>query len=279
MTRTCVIGDPIKHSRSPLIHGYWLKTLGIAGTYTREHVRPEDLPEFFLRLRNGEFAGCNVTLPHKEAACLLVDEKDSRVERTGSLNTVYVRNGRLHATSTDGEGFATNVLWRVPDFKFTKANIMILGAGGSARALIDDMLQRGVASITIANRTVEKASLIASQFGPKVCACSLAAAPLQLPTMSLLLNTTSAGVANGEALNLDIRNLPASAVVSDINYVPLVTPFLRAAAESGHRIVPGLGMLLFQAVRGFELWHDCLPEVTEELYDIVAQDINSATCP
>ena len=274
MIKACVIGHPIKHSRSPLIHGYWLESFDIKGNYTREDIGPEHLPDFFQRLRSGEFAGCNVTLPHKESSCALVDHTDERVRRTGSLNTIYVRNGQLHATSTDGEGFIANVVWRVPNFQFHGANIVLIGAGGSAKALVDEMLQVGAEKIFIANRTLAKAQSIAATYGAAVTAIDLNEVSTVLAASTLLINTTSAGIANSGTLNIDFQRLQPSTVVADINYVPLITPFLIQAKAAGLQIVPGLGMLLHQAVRGFELWFGQRPAVTQELYDIVARNID-----
>jgi shikimate dehydrogenase len=274
MIKSCVIGHPISHSRSPLIHGAWLKEYAIAGQYVREDVSPEALPQFFQRLRAGEFCGCNVTLPHKETAIAYVDVTDDHVRKSGSLNTIYVRDNVLHATSTDGEGFAANVLWHEPGFQFVGSKVLLLGAGGSARALADEVLRRGATQVVIANRTVQKAAQIAEAFGQGVSAIALQAMPLHLPHMNLVINTTSAGISDNGRVECNFRMLPRTAVVADINYVPLVTPFLLEAKVAGLKIVPGLGMLLHQAVRGFELWFGCRPAVTRDLHNLVARDID-----
>ena len=274
MIKACVIGFPIKHSRSPMIHNHWLKDLGIVGSYEKHEVKPADLERFLRDLPHSQFVGCNVTLPHKEAACALVDHRDERATRTGSANTIYVRDGQTYATSTDGQGFVDNVMWRFPAFTFTGKTVMILGAGGSARAIIDELLRRGVSRILLANRTLSKAEAIANTFGPLVVPLELQQITKRLPEAELLVNTTSAGVADDASLDIEMPKLPKSALVTDINYVPLITPFLKQAQSAGLSTVPGLGMLLHQAVTGFEMWFGIRPKVTDDLYALVARDIS-----
>lgn len=274
MIKACVIGFPIKHSRSPMIHGFWLKHFGIAGEYTRVEVRPEGLRQFLGTLPEQGFAGCNITLPHKEPACNYVQNLDDRGKRTGSINTVYVRDGQTFATSTDGEGFVENILWRLPTFSFTGKTVLILGAGGTSRAIIDEMLRRGATHIFLANRTPEKAEKIAKVFAGAVTALPLTQLDKALEQTELLVNATSAGIADQAKIAVPFAKLRKEAVVTDVNYVPLVTPFLQEAKAHGHAIVPGLGMLLHQAVPGFELWFGKRPVVTEELYGFIARDID-----
>lgn len=274
MIKACVIGFPIKHSRSPLIHGYWLNQLGIDGHYEKHEVTPQDLPTFIAGLAQGPYAGCNITLPHKEAASRLVQHLDDRAKRTGSINTVYVRGGETWATSTDGEGFVANVRWRQPRFDFTGKRVLMLGAGGSSRAILDELLRCGVRDICLANRTVSRAEDIAKSFDAGIKPISMADVVGHLANTDLLINTTSAGIADNTSLDIPLGKLPESALVADINYVPLVTPFLRQAAAQGLAIVPGLGMLLHQAVRGFHLWFGVQPLVTDELHSLVARDID-----
>lgn len=279
MIKACVIGFPIKHSRSPLIHGYWLKSLGINGAYEKLEVSPSELPTFLRTLPASEYVGCNITLPHKEAASALVDQCDERATRTGSVNTVHVRGGKTFATSTDGQGFVANIQWRLPDYDFAGKRILILGAGGSARAIIDELLRNGVGQVYLANRTVSRAEAVAASFEGSIKVLALDDIAPVLPAIDLLINTTSAGIADGATLDIDFASLPKSAVVTDINYVPLLTPFLQGAMTHGLTTVPGLGMLLHQAVGGFELWFGVRPSVTDDLYTLIARDIDPGYKP
>jgi shikimate dehydrogenase len=272
MIKACVIGWPITHSRSPLIHGYWLRELNIKGSYERVAVEPKNLHEFLLNLKKNGYAGCNVTLPHKEAALAAVDHIDASVKAIGALNTIYLRCGETYATSTDGDGFVQNLLSHVPDFKLAGKTIVILGAGGSAKAIIERLLRADVKIISVVNRTLARARELQATFGPKI-----------IPTQSLgealmacdvLINTTSQGMSGQPELEIDLTHLPPHAIVCDIVYVPLKTPLLRNAEARGHKIVPGLGMLLHQAVTGFELWFGQRPKVTDALYDLIAKDID-----
>jgi shikimate dehydrogenase len=272
MIKACVIGWPITHSRSPLIHGYWLRELNIKGSYERVAVEPKNLHEFLLNLKKNGYAGCNVTLPHKEAALAAVDHIDASVKAIGALNTIYRRDGETYATSTDGDGFVQNLLSHVPDFKLAGKTIAILGAGGSAKAIIERLLRADVKIISVVNRTLARARELQATFGPKI-----------IPTQSLgealmacdvLVNTTSQGMSGQPELEIDLTHLPPHAIVCDIVYVPLKTALLRNAEARGHKIVPGLGMLLHQAVTGFELWFGQRPIVTDALYDLIAKDID-----
>jgi shikimate dehydrogenase len=272
MIKACVIGWPITHSRSPLIHGYWLRELNIKGSYERVAVEPKNLHEFLLNLKKNGYTGCNVTLPHKEAALAAVDHIDASVKAIGALNTIYRRDGETYATSTDGDGFVQNLLSHVPDFKLAGKTIAILGAGGSAKAIIERLLRADVKIISVVNRTLARARELQATFGPKI-----------IPTQSLgealmacdvLVNTTSQGMSGQPELEIDLTHLPPHAIVCDIVYVPLKTALLRNAEARGHKIVPGLGMLLHQAVTGFELWFGQRPIVTDALYDLIAKDID-----
>ena len=268
-----VIGWPIAHSRSPLIHGYWLKRYGIDGAYTRIPVKPEDVDEFFRNLAANGYAGCNVTLPHKEAAFRAVTVADAATARLGSVNTVYLRDGTLMGTSTDGEGFMASVIAAVPGWSISGGKAVLLGAGGSARAIAGALLDKGAGEIVLINRTLSRAEAIRKDFGERITPLPWEQSSHALADASLLVNTTSLGLKAEEPLEFDLTGLPREAIVSDIVYTPLETAFLDAARSRGHRVVPGLGMLLHQAVRGFELWFGTRPEVTQELYDLVAADI------
>lgn len=275
MTRkACVIGWPISHSRSPLIHGYWLKRYGIAGSYERVPVRPEELAGFFAGLIAHGFAGCNVTLPHKEAAFRSVRTADAATARLGVVNTVFARDGDLWGTSTDGEGFLASLAAGHTSWRAKGQTVVILGAGGATRALVGALLDAGAGRLLVANRTRSKAEDLVRDFGPRIEPHGWTDAPEILRHADLLINTSSLGMNGQPALAIDLDNLPKSALVTDIVYTPLETDLLQRAKARGNAIVPGLGMLLHQAVRGFELWFGTRPEVTDELYDLVARDID-----
>jgi shikimate dehydrogenase len=274
MTRKAgVIGWPIAHSRSPLIHGTWLKQFRIDGSYDRWPVKPEELSIFFAHLKSQQHAGCNITIPHKEKAFPFIDEADERAARIGAVNTVWLHDGKIYGTTTDGIGFCNNVEHQQPAFSWRDATVVILGAGGSAVALTDEILRRGAARIVIANRSLERAAAIAKRFGTSIEALSLENVVSCFATADLLVNTTSLGMNGQPPLEINLSRLPDHAIVSDINYVPLKTEFLHNAEARRLSIVTGLGMLLHQAVPGFERWFGKTPVVTQELYDLVASDI------
>jgi shikimate dehydrogenase len=274
MIKASVIGWPISHSRSPLIHGYWLKTLGLNGSYHKEAVAPENLGAFIANLHTGEHVGTNVTIPHKEAAIAFVDEPDDRVRRTGSLNTIWRDGNRLLASSTDGQGFVANVVQTLPGFDITSAPALVLGAGGSARAIVDELLRQGLNSILVWNRNPERAQALAQHFGQSVVAVGDSELPGAFSKCGFLINTTAAGMNGASSLDLPWNTLRQNVVVADIVYTPLITPFLQTAKAKGHAIVPGLGMLLHQAVFGFEKWFGVRPHVTPALYAFIARDID-----
>jgi shikimate dehydrogenase len=271
--RACVIGWPVSHSRSPLIHGYWLGKYGILGSYDRHAVPPGAVKEFIDSLADEGYLGCNVTLPHKETVFDLVNIADEPTRRLGVVNTVFSRNGELWGTSTDGEGFLASVEATVSDWRVSGRNVMLLGAGGAARAIAGTMVARGAAQIQVVNRTLERAETLRTDFGKRITPLAWEAAPGALAEVDLLVNTSSLGMTGQPPLQLDLTKLPGAAIVSDIVYVPLETAFLRAARERGNRTVGGLGMLLHQAVRGFELWFGTKPEVTQDLHDFIAESI------
>lgn len=281
MKRACVIGWPIAHSRSPMIHMYWLKRYGIEGSYTKEAVRPEDIVAFITALGSGGYVGCNVTVPHKEAAFQLMSQMggvDTRVSY-GSINTLWWSDGQLHATSTDAYGFITHLIEHAPDFAVGRRadkTVMILGAGGAAKAAIDALV--GVKEIRIANRSRERAAE-AIRFFPSVPTVLVPwdERSAALAGCDLLVNTTTLGMAGQPVLDIDLSLLPSTAVVYDIVYVPLETPLLRAARLRGLRTIDGLGMLLHQAVPGFFNWFGVRPEVTAELSDLVVADIMASS--
>jgi shikimate dehydrogenase len=274
MIKACVIGWPISHSRSPLIHGYWLRQLGIDGSYTRQPVEPSSLAAFVSGLSRAGYAGCNVTIPHKEAVFELVARADETTERLGAVNTVYLRDGKVLGTNTDGEGFINSLRQEAPGFRLANARALVLGAGGASLAVVNAILEEGAKEVVVANRTLEKAEQLRQRFGSRVFPVSWEEATDQLGDCSLLVNTTSLGMKGQPELTFDMSELPQSAVVTDIVYTPLRTKLLDEAAARGNVVVEGLGMLLHQAVRGFSLWFGITPEVTQDLYDLVARDID-----
>jgi shikimate dehydrogenase len=267
----CLIGWPAAHSRSPLIHHYWLRTLGIEGGYNIEAVPPEGFAEFVLHLSTHGFVGANVTIPHKERA-LALTTPDARARAVGAANTLWYEGGELRSTNTDIEGFIDNLDACAPKWD-AGADALVLGAGGASRAVVFGLIERGFKRIHLANRSVERARALADQFGAQVLPVSLSATSDLLPRMDLLVNATSLGMQGQPALEIDIGLLPSHAVVADLVYVPLETPLLASARARGLSTADGLGMLLHQAVRGFELWFGQRPQVTAELRALVEADL------
>lgn len=271
MKSACVIGWPVEHSRSPAIHRYWLKRYRIDGAYEKEKVAPEDLARFLGALGARGYAGANVTLPHKEAALRLAAFADEAASAIGAANTLWLDGeGKLHASNTDSYGFMTNLNEAAPHWNGGRRPVLVLGAGGAARAILHGLIAQGAASILLANRTRDRAEALAKTFGPTVRVIDWADRARALAGCGLLVNATSLGMTGKGDLDIDLRALPSDAVVADIVYSPLETPLLAAARARGNRVVDGLGMLLHQAVPGFERWFGVRPEVTPELKAHVA---------
>jgi shikimate dehydrogenase len=273
----CLIGWPAAHSRSPLIHHYWLRTLGIEGGYVIEAVPPDDLRDFVLRLSLRGFAGANVTIPHKENV-LELSTPDARARAIGAANTLWFADGELHSTNTDVEGFLNNLDVCAQGWEQGWDNAdeaLVLGAGGSSRAVVFGLIERGIKRVHLVNRTLSRAQALAERFGDAVQPAKWEQIGELLPRARLLVNTTSLGMHGQGALEVDVSRLPADAVVADLVYVPLDTPLLAAARAHGLKTVDGLGMLLHQAVRGFELWFGQRPEVTAELRALVEADLTN----
>jgi shikimate dehydrogenase len=267
----CLIGWPAAHSRSPLIHHTWLRTLGIEGGYTIESVPPEDVAEFITHLSHHGFVGANVTIPHKERA-LVLSMPDERAKAVGAANTLWYDGDTLRSTNTDIEGFINNLDASAPGWD-SATDALVLGAGGSSRAVIFGLIERGIKRVHLANRTPGRAQALADQFGAAVLPVAWDATGEVLPRAGLLVNTTSLGMKGQPALAIELGALPPQAVVADLVYVPLQTPLLAAARARGLKTADGLGMLLHQAVRGFELWFGQRPEVTPELRALVEDDL------
>jgi shikimate dehydrogenase len=267
----CLIGWPAAHSRSPLIHRYWLRTLGIEGGYVIEAVPPDDLRDFVLRLSLRGFAGANVTMPHKESV-LALSTPDARARAIGAANTLWFAEGELRSTNTDVEGFVNNLDACAPGWDKV-AEALVLGAGGAAHAVVFGLIERGIKRVHLVNRTRSRAEALAEKFGAAVQPAHWDKVGELLPRAKLLVNTTSLGMHGQEPLKIDAGHLPKDAVVADLVYVPLETALLNAAKAAGLRTADGLGMLLHQAVRGFELWFGQRPQVTPELRAIVEADL------
>jgi shikimate dehydrogenase len=267
----CLIGWPAAHSRSPLIHHYWLRTLGIEGGYVIEAVPPDEFQDFVLRLSIRGFVGANVTLPHKERA-LALSIPDARASAVGAVNTLWYDGRELRSTNTDIEGFVNNLDACAGGWDKVE-EALVLGAGGSSRAVVFGLIERGIKRVNLANRTIERARALADQFGASIHPIPWDAIGDVLPRAGLVVNTTSLGMHGQPALEIDVSRLPSHAVVADLVYVPLETPLLLAAKARGLKTADGLGMLLHQAVRGFELWFGRRPQVTSELRALVEADL------
>jgi shikimate dehydrogenase len=270
----CLIGWPAAHSRSPLIHHYWLRKLGIEGGYSIEAIPPEGFAEFVSRLSAHGFVGANVTLPHKERA-LALTVPDTRARAIAAANTLWYDGAELRSTNTDIEGFVGNLDASADGWDGIE-EALVLGAGGSSRAVVFGLLDRGIKHVHLANRTMERAQALADQFGAAVQPIEWDAIDGVLPRAGLLVNTTSLGMHGQPALEVDVNLLSGRAIVADLVYVPLETALLKAARARGLKTADGLGMLLHQAVRGFELWFGQRPEVTPELRALVEADLRGA---
>jgi shikimate dehydrogenase len=272
-----VCGHPIRHSRSPKIHGFWLKEHGITGSYEAVDVAPEDFGSFLAGLSQNGFRGGNVTIPHKEAAFRLAERRDEAAEAIGAVNTLWLEDGILWGGNTDAYGFAANLDEYAPGWANSDVAV-VLGAGGASRAVIHALKKNGIGDIRIVNRTLSRAAELADHFGDGVSAHAMAEAGDLLSDCGLLVNTTSLGMQGGDdTLPVDVSLLPRGSIITDIVYVPLETPLLAAARELGLKTVDGLGMLLHQAVPGFERWFGVRPMVSEGLREMIVADLGAAT--
>jgi len=275
--RACVIGWPVEHSRSPAIHRYWLELYGIDGAYEKEAVRPEEFASFLGSLSDRGYAGANVTLPHKTEALRLATIADESARAIGAANTLWLDGtGRLNASNTDAYGFMTNLNQEAPHWNKGRAPVMVLGAGGAARAILRGLIAQGASRILLANRTRDRAEVLAGTFGPAVSVVDWDARNQALAGCELLVNATSLGMTGKGPLDIEVEALPEDAVVADIVYSPLETPLLATARARRRQAVDGLGMLLYQAVPGFERWFGVRPQVTKELKAHVAATLGGA---
>lgn len=259
-----VIGCPVAHSKSPQLHGYWLKTHGIAGHYVPMHVEPEDLAETIRMMPKMGFVGANVTIPHKEAVMEIADTVTDRAKLIGAANTLIFReDGTILADNTDGYGFITNLHQGAPDWDPQSGPAVVLGAGGACRAVVASLIEAGVPEILLSNRTRERADQLQKDFGNRIQVVEWLQAGNAIEEGKLIVNTTSLGMVGKPRLRVPLDGLQSDAVVTDLIYAPLKTGLLQTAEEAGCTVVDGLGMLLHQAVPGFERWFGHRPEVDD----------------
>lgn len=264
-----VIGFPISHSKSPIIHGAWLQRYGVQGKYTAIEVRPEELESFLRNASRDGFVGVNVTIPHKEAALALADEATPLAQRIGAANTLTFNGERIHADNTDAFGFLENLKSSAPDWSAGDGPAVVLGAGGAARAIVAALVDAGAPEVRLANRTRSRAQALAADISGPIAVIDWPVEAAAMKGAATIVNTTSLGMKGQPPLEIDLSKAPDTALATDIVYVPLITPFLETAQARGLRIVDGLGMLLHQARPGFERWFGRAPEVDEELRRIV----------
>src|SRR6266513_3653452 len=269
-----VMGWPVMHSRSPMLHNYWFKKHDLAGTYVPRAIRPEGLAAALRALHPLEFAGCNLTIPHKQQAMTIVDEVEALARSIGAISCVVVRpDGSLSGTNNDCYGFIQNVRQERPGWRADAGPIVVIGAGGGSRAVCYGLAREGAKEIRLLNRTFARAKEIADEFG-----CPIKAMPWEqrheaLEGAAMLVNTTSCGMVGQSALDLRLDKLPNMALAADIIYIPLETPFLAAARSRGNRTVNGLGMLLNQGRPAWKAWFGIEPEVTAELRAMVERTV------
>lgn len=265
-----VLGWPIAHSRSPLLHRHWLQRYQLPGDYIAIPVRPENLAEALGMLPKMGFVGVNLTIPHKEAVLEIADIVTDRAALIGAANTLIFReDGKIHADNTDGYGFITNLMQYAPDWRADQGAAAVIGAGGAARAVVASLLESGVPELRITNRTRLRAEQIKAEFGAKVVVYDWAQAGNMLEGARTVVNATSMGMQGKQPLRLPLDALSADSVVTDLVYTPLMTDFLIEAQSRGCEVVDGLGMLLHQAAPGFERWFGHRPEVDEALRQAV----------
>ena len=265
MKKAFVIGYPIAHSKSPLIHGRWIREHGLDASYEPIAVAPGDLPDFIARLRGGEFVGGNVTIPHKETVIGLVDTVDPLAAKIGAVNTLVVTDGKISGSNSDYLGFLANLDAGAPGWDTGIEAVVVLGAGGASRAVLVGLIDRGVARIDLLNRSPARAEALAREFGPSVHPGALCDFAHRAGRAGLVVNTSAVGMDGTAFEEVDLSRLAPGAVVTDIVYTPLVTPLLAEARARGFASVDGLGMLLHQATPGFAAWFGRKPLVTDDL--------------
>jgi shikimate dehydrogenase len=272
MRAACIIGWPVEHSRSPLMHNHWIAKYSIQGIYRREAVAPANFPEFIATLADRGYVGANITQPHKEMA-LKCSAPDDRARAVGVANTLWFEDGRLRSTNTDVEGFIGALDASAPGWDSDKRSALVIGAGGAARAVVYGFIERGFDRIVVVNRTIEKADLLRSSFGGRIIPAHWEDLPSVIKEASVIANATNLGMKGHASLDIDLRIARDDAVVGEVVYTPLETPLLTQAKARGLRTADGLDMLIYQAGRGFEKWFGVRPEVTQELRAIMAKDL------
>ncbi len=272
MQRAYILGWPVKHSRSPKIHGYWLKQLGLEGSYELCETPPDTLADTVAVLKAQGFAGANVTVPHKEAIFALCDTVTSQAKSVGAVNTLWLEGGILHGDNTDLYGFSQNLKDFAPQWQSGKT-AMVLGAGGAARAILYALVQNKYDKILLVNRNLERAQKLAALWPDQVTPLDWAVAQTRLKETDLLINATSLGMHGQPPLLIDLASANPTLIVNDIVYVPMQTNLLKQAKDRGLTAIDGLGMLLNQAVPGFSRWFGHTPQVTPELRMLIARDI------
>ncbi len=261
-----VMGWPISQSRSPMLHGYWFEKHGLAGSYVPLAIRPENLAAALRALPALTFAGCNLTIPHKQEAMKIVDEVNITARKIGAISCVVVRpDGSLSGSNNDWFGFVHNILEFVPDWRADAGPVAVMGAGGGARAVVYGLMERGARDIRLCNRTHARALNLAKDFGGPITVLPWEQRHDAIEGAAMLVNATSQGMIGQAALDLRLDKLPRQALVSDIIYIPRETPLIAAARERGNRTVTGLGMLLHQGIPAWQAWFGITPAVTAEL--------------
>lgn len=270
-----VMGWPVAHSRSPMLHGFWLEAYKIDGAYLPFPVHPENIETALRALPALGIAGVNVTVPHKEAALRICDVVDPTARKIGAVNTIIVeKDGSLSGSNTDAFGFMEN-LKSGSDWRADRRPVLVVGAGGAARAVVSALADEGVTDIRVLNRTKARAEALASDFADRTSACDWETLDSSLEDISLLVNTTTLGMSGQPELEIDLAALPRDAIVNDIVYVPLHTKLLQAARGRGNATVDGLGMLLHQARPGFAAWFGHEPDVTPALRNVILADLGA----
>jgi shikimate dehydrogenase len=265
-----VMGWPVMHSRSPMLHNYWLKQHAMPGAYVPLAIQPEHLSAALRALAPLQFSGCNLTIPHKQAALAIVDEIDDTARRIGAVNCVVVRaDGLLEGRNNDGFGFRHSILEGYPNWRADRGPIVVLGAGGGARAVVVSVADEGAREIRLINRTLARATALEAEFGSPVKAVPWECRHAALTDASMLINTTSQGMVGQPPLDIALDDLPRTALVADIVYIPGATPLLEQARSRGNPTIGGLGMLLHQARPAFLAWFGVMPDVTPDLRQII----------